>query len=89
MTGIIPKIEEFHETWLIENYIMKNRGKFGVYLKDGENIGAKREYTGGMVYLSKSGIYENVAVYDYNSLYPSVFFYETIGNEKYKEFYLF
>lgn len=78
-TGLMPKIYKrdgtpryITEIPTVENYIMKHRDKFGVYLMDFKGVGQKIKIDGGYVFSKGHGVYNNVAVVDYSSLYPTV-----------------
>ena len=82
ITGIKPDLNNYRETWIVENYIMKNRKLFNnLYLLDKAGYESAEEYEGAYIFIKEAGIFENVAVYDINSLYPSVFLYEDLNNE--------
>ena len=82
ITGIKPDLNNYRETWIVENYIMKNRELFdNIYLLDKATYETAEEYAGAYIFIKEAGIFENVAVYDINSLYPSVFLYEDLNNE--------
>lgn len=79
LTGIIPKVYKrdgtpryITEIPIVENYIIKNRDKFGVYLMDFGGVGQPVKIDGGYVFTKGHGVFENVAVVDYSSLYPTV-----------------
>jgi DNA polymerase elongation subunit (family B) len=83
VTGLYPDLENLREVSIIENYIMKGR-KYDVYLFDEKKTERRESYRGAVIWLLDGGVYENVAVYDYNSLYPSVFMFEDYDSEIYR-----
>ncbi len=62
---------------LVESYFINRAKEFGVIipkLPSGSDVMARRSvsFTGGYVHQPKSGIYENIAVVDFRSLYPTI-----------------
>ena len=71
LTGVHPY--KYMQSFFLEGYIMLNRDRFNVYLLDRRGAGKKIAYQGADPYLKKYGLYEDVAVYDFSSLYPTIF----------------
>ncbi len=72
-TGVMPfgrEGLEISQVPEVENYIIKNRKEFGYWLTPKET-GVEEKVEGGEVVSPPIGIYENVAVVDYTSLYPN------------------
>ncbi len=69
---------------LVENYILKRSREFDILAA---NKPSQREvewrrgrtYEGGFVYEPKPGMYENLAVFDFRSLYPTIIASHNIG----------
>ena len=62
---------------IVESYLMKSASKAAILIppKPGiEDLRKRRQlsYTGAFVYEPVPGIYDDIAVYDFNSLYPSI-----------------
>jgi len=62
---------------LVENYLMKNTRDFNLLIpkipgKDELTQRFRQTFKGGFVYEPKPGLYENIAVFDFKSLYPSI-----------------
>jgi len=70
LTGLPPT--KLHQSWIVENIIMKNKDKYGVYLETNKWGDNDFEYSGAYVLTAEVGLYENVAVLDINSLYPNI-----------------
>ncbi|MFH1682963.1 MAG: DNA polymerase domain-containing protein, partial [Candidatus Woesearchaeota archaeon] len=69
---------------LVENYILKRSREFNVLAAnkpDYHELEWRRNqtYKGGFVYEPKPGIYQNLAVFDFRSLYPSIIASHNIG----------
>lgn len=66
-------LSQFHKSWLIDSFIMRQGHNEGTPLvsKDPTKIKVGK-YDGAYVYEPIVGRYENVAVYDFNSLYPNI-----------------
>jgi len=62
---------------LVEHYIIHHLKEFNEIIESrpiSEEIGGRREgrYSGAFVFQPKAGLYENLAVFDFRSLYPSI-----------------
>ena len=62
---------------LIENYLMKKTREFNEVIPGRPTYGEREErtyntYTGGFVVEPKPGLYENLAVFDFRGLHPSI-----------------
>lgn len=78
LVGITP-FEACRSTYgqLVENYLIRMAKKYKILVPNRpkrEDIEKRRRYTyeGGYVLEPKQGIYENLAMFDYRSLYPSI-----------------
>jgi DNA polymerase elongation subunit (family B) len=80
LTGIMPAPDNLRAIAMWENYLMKNRSKFGLWLEGGHGFKKKEgSYQGGLVLYGEPGIYDGAAMFDYTSLYPNV-----VINNQYK-----
>ncbi len=71
---------------LVENYILKKGKEINLLATnkpDHREIEWRREktYKGGFVYEPKPGIYENIVVFDFRSLYPTIIASHNIGRD--------
>jgi len=76
LTGIMPTPMNLRAIALYENYLMRNRDKYNLWLEGGKGFRAKEErIQGAMILYGNPGIYDGADVLDYTSLYPSVVMY--------------
>lgn len=69
---------------LVENYLINRAGEFNEEIphrpaSEDVMIRTRTSFTGGYVHEPKAGIYENIAVLDFRSLYPSIIVSYNIG----------
>ncbi len=78
LTGIMPTPMNLRAIALFENYLMRNRAKYNLWLEGGRGFRAKEpRIQGAMILYGDPGIYDGADVLDYTSLYPSVVMYES------------
>jgi len=76
--------ETLYNSRIVDSYILKRASQRGVVLPT-RDFGRKRtNYTGAFVFDTINGIHEKVAVYDFNSLYPSLIISHDISPETIK-----
>src|SRR3989344_6445428 len=73
---------------LVESYILKRAIEYNVLAPNRPSsyeINNRREesYEGGFVFEPQPGLYENIAVFDFRSLYPSIIVSHNIGPESF------
>lgn len=69
---------------LVENYILKKSREFNILAANKPDYNEtewrrNQTYQGGFVYEPKPGIYTNLAVFDFRSLYPSIIASHNVG----------
>ncbi|MEK6900914.1 MAG: DNA polymerase domain-containing protein, partial [Nanoarchaeota archaeon] len=74
---------------LVESYIINQTAQHNELIPNKPNDNAMRTrrtqtYAGGFVYQPTPGLYENVAVFDFRSLYPSIITSHNIGPESFR-----
>ncbi|MBI2151119.1 hypothetical protein HYU21_00105 [Candidatus Woesearchaeota archaeon] len=74
---------------LVESYILKRAIEYNVLAPNRPSsyeINSRREesYEGGFVFEPQPGLYENIAVFDFRSLYPSIIVSHNIGPESFR-----
>ena len=68
-------------TFLGDTLILRRLRELGYVARNGKRIKVRESYRGAYIREPKSGIYENIAVIDGKSLYPSVVMYKKIDVE--------
>ena len=72
VTGIMPAVENLRAIAMMENYLMKNRAKYNLWLEGKHGFVQNRErFQGGLVIYGNPGIYDGAGMFDYTSLYPN------------------
>lgn len=74
---------------LVESYIMKQAMRFNVLAPNRPSSYQTEQrmeetYEGGFVYEPKPGLYENLVVFDFRSLYPTIIMAHNIGPESFQ-----
>jgi DNA polymerase elongation subunit (family B) len=76
LTGIMPSPMNLRAIAMFENYLMKNRSKYNLWLEGNKGFHKDEDsIQGALVLYGVPGIYDGVNVLDYTSLYPSVVIY--------------
>lgn len=87
-TGILPSPDNLRAIAMFENYLMKHRSEFGLWLEGGKGFKKKGDsIEGALVLYGEPGIYDDVLMGDYTSLYPNVVIhgnYQGEGEEVWK-----
>lgn len=87
ITGL-PTFDGIRQSFsrLVEAYILKRAGEFNVLAPNkpvAQQIDQRmdQQYEGGFVYQPTPGVYQNIVVFDFRSLYPTVISAHQIGPE--------
>lgn len=85
LTGIFPHPDALRAIALFENYLMKNRPKFNLWLEGGHSYRPNKDtFEGALVIYGEPGMYDGIVMGDFTSLYPNVVIngkYEGEGQE--------
>lgn len=88
ITGL-PPFDVCRHTYgqLVENYLLRNAHQRGILApnRPGQEERSRRysqgSYTGGFVYEPEEGLHENIALFDFRSLYPTIMVSHNISPE--------
>jgi DNA polymerase elongation subunit (family B) len=69
----------FYVSELLDNYILKNAKDKNIICPSKNEIYEKSKYTGAIVLEPERGLYNDVYVFDFSSLYPSIIMTSNIG----------
>lgn len=76
LTGLMPTPMNLRAIAQFENYLMRNREKYNLWLEGGKGFRPKEDtIEGALVLYAEPGIYDGVDMLDFTSLYPSIVMY--------------
>jgi len=72
-------MSKFYVSELLDNYLLKNAKEKNIICPSKKEFTKKKKYIGAIVLDPKRGLYDDVYVFDFSSLYPSIIMTSNIG----------
>jgi len=72
-------MSQFYVSELLDNFILKNAKEKNIICPSKKEVFEKGKYTGALVLEPERGLYDDVYVFDFSSLYPSIIMTSNIG----------